>query len=134
RTHVGALDRGELWLWTFALIGIAVAGKFGGALLAARYGGFGWRESAALGTLMNTRGLTELIVLNIGLDLGVISADLFTMLVIMALVTTFMAGPILRLLDPRGELSEPVEEELRQAAGALAGVGASSKAILVAPQ
>ena len=65
---------------------------------------------------MNTRGLTELIVLNIGLDLGVISTQLFTMLVVMALVTTFMAGPLLRLIDPQQELSEPVEEELRRAA------------------
>ncbi len=64
---------------------------------------------------MNTRGLTELIVLNIGLDLGMISTALFTMLVVMALVTTFMAGPALRLLDPRRELSEPPEEELRRA-------------------
>jgi hypothetical protein len=116
RTDVGGLDRGQLWLIALALIGIAIVGKFVGALLAARYGGFAWRESAALGTLMNTRGLTELIVLNIGLDLGVISPALFTMLVIMALVTTFMAAPLLRLIDRRGDLTAAPEEELRPTA------------------
>ena len=105
-------------------------------MLAARYGGFSLRDSAAIGALMNTRGLTELIVLNIGLDLGVISTQLFTMLVVMALVTTFMAGPILRLIDPRHELSEPVEEELRKARAARdeLPVEAPARAILVAPQ
>ena len=113
KTQVNALDRPELWLLTLLLIGVAIAGKFVGASVAARYAGFSSRDSAVIGTLMNTRGLTELIVLNIGLDLGVISQQLFTMLVVMALVTTFMAGPTMRLLDPRGELAEPVEEELR---------------------
>jgi K+:H+ antiporter len=115
KTQVTALNRPELWLLTLALIGVAVVGKFLGAAFAARFSGFKLRDSAAIGTLMNTRGLTELIVLNIGLDLGVISTQLFTMLVVMALVTTFMAGPVLRLIDPRRELSEPVEEELRRA-------------------
>ena len=115
RTEVNALNRPVLWAITLLLIAVAIVGKFVGAMLAARYGGFSLRDSAAIGALMNTRGLTELIVLNIGLDLGVISTQLFTMLVVMALVTTFMAGPILRLIDPRHELSEPVEEELRKA-------------------
>jgi hypothetical protein len=82
---------------------------------------------------MNTRGLTELIVLNIGLDLGMISQSLFTMLVVMALVTTFMAGPALRLIDPREELSAPPEEELRVAARA-EKPARPSRSILVAPQ
>ncbi len=73
------------------------------------------RESAAIGALMNTRGLTELIVLNIGLELGLVSPTLFTMLVIMALVTTFMAGPALRLIDPQKLFSSPPEEEVREA-------------------
>jgi Kef-type K+ transport system membrane component KefB len=136
RTEVNALNRPVLWAITLLLIAVAIAGKFLGAMFAARYGGFGLRDSAAIGALMNTRGLTELIVLNIGLELGVISTQLFTMLVVMALVTTFMAGPILRLIDPRHELSEPVEEELRQAprdTGALP-VPAAARAILVAPQ
>lgn len=137
RTEVNALNRPILWVLTLLLIAVAIAGKFVGAMLAARYGGFSLRDSAAIGALMNTRGLTELIVLNIGLDLGVISTQLFTMLVVMALVTTFMAGPILRLIDPRHELSEPVEEELRQAPRATRDdipVPAPARAILVAPQ
>src|SRR5205814_6608568 len=76
---------------------------------------FSLRDSAVIGALMNTRGLTELIVLNIGLDLGLLSTTMFTMLVIMALVTTFMAGPALRLLDPRRELSASAHDALRQA-------------------
>jgi hypothetical protein len=83
---------------------------------------------------MNTRGLTELIVLNIGLELGVITPVLFAMLVIMALVTTFMAGPLLRLIDPTGELSAPVEEDLRQAERVAAAPGEAmpERSILVA--
>jgi hypothetical protein len=77
---------------------VACIGKFGGTVIASRLVGLRWRDSAALGILMNTRGLVELIVLNIGLDLGVISPKLFTMLVLMALVTTFMTTPILHLL------------------------------------
>src|SRR5207302_11088704 len=76
-----------------------------------RIGGFRLREAAAFGALMNTRGLTELIVLNIALDLHVITQALFTMLVIMALVTTFMTGPLLKLLDPKGTLSDQPEED-----------------------
>jgi hypothetical protein len=86
---------------------------------------------------MNTRGLTELIVLNIGLDLGVISPALFTMLVVMALVTTFMAGPALSLIDPRGELSSPIEEDLRHAPRVTEDEIAApvpTRSILVAPQ
>src|SRR6185369_1728445 len=74
--------------------------KFGGSAVAARLTGLRWKESAALGVLMNTRGLMELIVLNIGLDLGVISPALFTMMVLMALVTTFLTTPLLARLYP----------------------------------
>jgi Kef-type K+ transport system membrane component KefB len=137
KTDVGSLNRPVLWLLTLLLIGVAIAGKWVGAMAAARYGGFSLRDSAAIGALMNTRGLTELIVLNIGLNLGMISPELFTMLVVMALVTTFMAGPALRLIDPRRELSEPPEEELRQAArvgGVDVTAAAELRSILVAPQ
>ncbi|MGZ4320476.1 MAG: cation:proton antiporter [Gaiellaceae bacterium] len=135
KTHVGALNRTELWLITLLLIAVAIVGKFAGAMAAARWGGFTWRESSAIGALMNTRGLTELIVLNIALDIGVISNTLFTMLVVMALVTTFMAGPILRLIDPRGKFSEPVEEELRRASRTTEQVAVvPTRAIMVAPQ
>ena len=83
-----------------AIILAATVGKFGGTLIAARVTGLGWRESAALGTLMNTRGLMELIVLNIGLDLGVIGPTLFAMMVVMALVTTGITAPVLHFLLP----------------------------------
>jgi Kef-type K+ transport system membrane component KefB len=80
------------------IIVVATAGKLGGTLVAARLTGMNWRGAAGLGILMNTRGLMELIVLNIGLDLGVISPTLFTMMVIMALVTTIATTPLLDLL------------------------------------
>jgi len=83
-------------------------GKFGGALVAARLTGLGWRDAAALGTHMNTRGLMELIVLNVGLDLKVISPTLFAMMILMALVTTITASPVLRWLIPHiAEEKEP---------------------------
>jgi hypothetical protein len=78
----------------------ATIGKFGGTLVAARLTGLSWRDAAALGTLMNTRGLMELIVLNIGLDLGVISPTLFAMMVVMALATTAATAPVLQWLIP----------------------------------
>jgi Kef-type K+ transport system membrane component KefB len=137
RTDVGQLNRPVLWLLCLLLIGVAIAGKWLGAMLAARYSGFSVRDSAAIGALMNTRGLTELIVLNIGLSLGMISPALFTMLVVMALVTTFMAGPTLRLIDPRRELSEPPEEELRRAVRVSEEqltIPVPLRSILVAPQ
>jgi len=115
KTDVGSLDRGVMWLYAFALFAVAVAGKWLGAMGAARYSGLRWRDSNALGALMNTRGLTELIVLNVGLDLGIISEALFTMLVLMALATTFMTGPLLRLIDPRRELSSAPEDDIRRA-------------------
>jgi hypothetical protein len=110
--NVGLLDRPVLWLITGGVIAVAIVGKLVGAALAARLGGLDWRASALVGTLMNTRGLSELIVLNVALQQQVISSVLFTMMVLMALITTFMAGPLVRLLDPRNELGAPVEEEL----------------------
>jgi Kef-type K+ transport system membrane component KefB len=98
RTQIGLIDGAANWGLCAAIIAVACTGKFGGSVAAARLTGIGWRDSAALGVLMNTRGLVELVVLNIGLDLGVISTVLFTMLVIMALVTTFMTSPLLQLL------------------------------------
>jgi Kef-type K+ transport system membrane component KefB len=102
RTEIGLLASAADWALCAAIIAVACLGKFGGAVLAARIFGFGWRDSTALGVLMNTRGLVELIVLNIGLDLGILSPTLFTMLVIMALVTTFMTSPLLGLLFRSG--------------------------------
>ena len=90
----------DQWLSCGLIILVATGGKFGGTYVAARLTGLGWRHAAALGTLLNTRGLMELIVLNIGLDLKVISPTLFAMMVVMALVTTMMTSPVLRLLLP----------------------------------
>jgi Kef-type K+ transport system membrane component KefB len=98
RTKIGLVDDLEAWMFTLVIILVATLGKFGGTLAAARATGLNWRLSAALGTLMNTRGLMELIVLNIGLELGVISPKLFAMMVIMALVTTLATTPVLHFL------------------------------------
>jgi Kef-type K+ transport system membrane component KefB len=105
RTDVGLLGEPELWLTAILLFGLAVVGKLVATALAARISGFGWRDAGILGTLMNTRGLTELIILTLGLELCVISEALFTALVLMALVTTFMAGPLLSALEPRRRVS-----------------------------
>jgi Kef-type K+ transport system membrane component KefB/nucleotide-binding universal stress UspA family protein len=101
RTQIGLLNRPELWLLCALVLGVAIAGKYIGTYVAARFSGINKREASALGWLMNTRGLTELIVLNIGLELGVISPLIFTMLVIMALVTTFMTSPLLEWTYPK---------------------------------
>ena len=98
RTQIG-LIRGDQWLICGLIILVACAGKFGGSALAARLTGMNWRDAASLGILMNTRGLMELIVLNIGLDLKVISPTLFAMLVLMAVVTTIATTPVLDLLN-----------------------------------
>jgi Kef-type K+ transport system membrane component KefB len=98
RTQIGLLSGVGEWLVCLAIIAVASLGKFGGSAAAARLSGLGWRDSASLGILMNTRGLMELIVLNIGLDLRVISPTLFAMLVVMAIVTTIATTPVLHLL------------------------------------
>ncbi|WP_375500097.1 cation:proton antiporter [uncultured Nostoc sp.] len=101
KTQIGLLNRPELWLLCALVLGVAIAGKYVGTYVAARVSGINKREASALGWLMNTRGLTELIVLNIGLELKVISPLIFTMLVIMALVTTFMTSPLLEWTYPK---------------------------------
>jgi Kef-type K+ transport system membrane component KefB len=104
RTEIGLVSGWQAWMICGVIIVVATLGKFGGTLAAARFTGLDWRTSAALGVLMNTRGLMELIVLNIGLELGVISPTLFAMMVIMALVTTIATTPVLHLLMGRGGL------------------------------
>ena len=101
RTQIGLVSGINDWLLCGLIILVATAGKFGGTLAAARFTGLGWRESSCLGILMNTRGLMELIVLNIGLDLHVISPKLFAMMVLMALATTLATTPILTLISGR---------------------------------
>ncbi len=112
RTQIGLVHTFGQWLTCLVIIIVASIGKFGGSAIAARFTGMPWRESAALGVLMNTRGLMELIVLNVGLDLGVLSPTLFAMLIVMALVTTFATTPVLNRVYkpesprlPNGELA-----------------------------
>jgi Kef-type K+ transport system membrane component KefB len=100
KTQIGLLNHPQLWVMTGVVIAVACAGKFGGSTLAARACGLGWRESAAIGILMNTRGLMELVILNIGRELGVITDAVFAMMVIMALVTTALTTPILNWVYP----------------------------------
>ena len=99
KTQIGLLNDGSTWLVCGLIIVLAVAGKFGGSFFAAKFTGQSWIDSFAIGALMNTRGLVELIVLNIGYDLGVLSPTVFTMLVLMALVTTFMTSPALYWIE-----------------------------------
>jgi Kef-type K+ transport system membrane component KefB len=98
RTQIGLLNEGYLWVTFGWIILVAVAGKFGGSALAAKMVGQSWKDSFSIGVLMNTRGLMQLIVLNIGFDLGILSAQIFAMMVLMALLTTFMTGPALDLI------------------------------------
>ncbi len=99
RTQIGLINDPFLWKVTACIIGVAVVGKFIGSALAAKFVGQNWRDSLTIGALMNTRGLMELVVLNIGYDLGVLTSEVFTMMVIMALVTTFMTGPALDIIN-----------------------------------
>jgi Kef-type K+ transport system membrane component KefB len=115
RTRVGLLTNREMWAYCLIIIAVAVVGKLGGSMIAARVAGMPWRDSAALGILMNTRGLMELVILNIGLDIGVVSPALFSMMVLMALVTTFMTTPLLHMVLPS---LEPVSTAPRMAAEA----------------
>jgi Kef-type K+ transport system membrane component KefB len=100
RTRIDLVSGLDQWVSCGLIILVATLGKFGGTFVAARLTGLHWRYAAALGTLMNTRGLMELVVLNIGLDLKVISPTLFAMMVLMALVTTMVTSPVLQLLIP----------------------------------
>lgn len=99
RTQIGLINDPYLIKVTSLIILVAVVGKFVGSAIAAKFVGQNWKESLTIGALMNTRGLMELVVLNIGFDLGVLTSEVFTMMVIMALVTTFMTGPALDLIN-----------------------------------
>ena len=110
RTQIGLLNDPYLWKVCVVIILLATAGKFIGSALSAKFVGQSWRESLIIGALMNTRGLMELVVLNIGLDLKVLTPEVFAMMVIMALVTTFMTGPALDLINRF--MKEPAEVPL----------------------
>jgi len=99
RTQVGLLNDAYLWMICGAIILVAITGKFAGSALAARFVGQDWKNSLTIGALMNTRGLVELVALNIGFELGVLTPEIFTMLVIMALITTFMTSPSLDIIN-----------------------------------
>lgn len=99
RTQIGLLNNPELYKIAALVICVAVVGKFIGSAIAAKYVGQDWRTSLSIGALMNTRGLMELVVLNIGYDLGVLSPEIFSIMVMMALVTTFMTGPLLDFIN-----------------------------------
>ncbi len=99
-TSIGLLDQPLHWIITGAVLAVAVVGKWGGGMLAARLSGEAWRESNALGILMNTRGLAEIVILTVGRELGVISPVLFSAMVLMALTTTFMTTPLLAVVYP----------------------------------
>ncbi|MFI9616706.1 cation:proton antiporter [Streptomyces sp. NPDC052023] len=111
RTDVSLLGGDPvLWLWAGAVLAVAVLGKWGGGSVAARLAGRGWRDAMSIGALMNCRGLTELVVLNIGLGLGVIGPDLFTILVLMALVTTAATSPALSWIRRGAKDPDPAED------------------------
>lgn len=109
-TDIGSLASIEQWGITLLLIVVAIVGKFVGCGLTARWNGFSWREAGCIGAMMNTRALMALIVINVGLEQGILDKSLFTMLVMMALVTTLMTTPLLRWLYRGTELEEPIEK------------------------
>lgn len=99
KTQIGLLNQPHLWITFGWLLLVGVAGKLGGVTIAAKVVGQSWKDSLSIGVLMNTRGLMQLIVLNIGYDLGILTPEIFAMMVLMALVTTFMTGPALDLIN-----------------------------------
>ena len=115
RTQIGLLNDIYLWQITGLIVLVAITGKFIGSAFASKIMGQNWRDSLTIGALMNTRGLMELVVLNIGYDLGILSPKVFSMMVIMALVTTFMTGPALDLISMLfKEKSNPIAEKINQ--------------------
>lgn len=116
RTRLDLLTGPGVWLWTLLVLAIAIVGKVGGAVLAARLTGQGWRDAWALGALLNTRGLVELIVLNIAYNAHVFSPTLFTILVVMALVTTMLTTPLLNWLGVADYSKQPANERVLEAA------------------
>ncbi|MET7763956.1 cation:proton antiporter [Streptomyces sp. NPDC005355] len=126
--NVGVLGPAGLTYLGLILV-VAVLGKYAGTVLPARMSGMSWREAGAFGTLMNTRGLTEIVILDIGRQLGVIDTEMFTMMVIMALVTTAMAGPLLHMLGIT-RTAAPHDETRQDPAAPEGGTGRSALAKL----
>ncbi len=120
RTHLDLLSGTSVWFWTAVVLTVAIAGKIGGAALAARWTGQTWKNALALGALLNCRGLVELIVLNIAYNAHVFSPTLFTMLVVMALITTMITAPLLNLLGiPKGDEQPLLPPSLHEDAAAV---------------
>ncbi|GEP41677.1 cation:proton antiporter [Brevifollis gellanilyticus] len=113
RTQIGLLNSMQDWLLCLLIIAVATLGKLGGSAVMARFTGMNWSESLQLGALMNTRGLMELIALNIGYDMGILSPRIFTMLVIMALVTTMLTGPLLSLFGSKQTAADDLRQPTR---------------------
>jgi Kef-type K+ transport system membrane component KefB len=113
RTQLGLITTWQSWLICIGIILVAITGKLGGSTFAARLAGMSWHDALSIGTLMNTRGLMELIALNIGYDLGILPPQIFTMMVLMAISTTFMTGPLLSILGSlkQRDLVQPIKEE-----------------------
>jgi Kef-type K+ transport system membrane component KefB len=112
RTEINLLDDFRSWLMCLGVIAVAITGKLVGSMLMARWTGMSWRDSYSIGVLMNTRGLMELVVLNIGYDLGILPARIFAIMVIMALVTTSMTGPLLSLVKIKERDEEIITETI----------------------
>jgi len=115
RMNLHGLNGGMMWFYCGLIILVAIVGKLFGSMIATRAAGISWRDAAAVGILMNARGLLGLVILNIGLDVGVISPVLFSMMVLMALVTTFMATPLLEWVYPRRQVEAEMSEALERA-------------------
>lgn len=109
RTQISLLNDWQSWAMCGVIVLVAIAGKLGGSMLMSRWTGMSWSNSFAIGALMNTRGLVELVVLNIGYDLGILSGRIFAMMVLMALITTFMTGPLLSLVGTESRAREVAE-------------------------
>jgi Kef-type K+ transport system membrane component KefB len=110
RTQIGLLNDSNLWPICILIILVAILGKFFGSSITARFVGMSWKDSLSIGALMNTRGLMELIVLNIGYDLGILTPEVFAMMVIMALVTTFMTAPLLDVINYFSKKEKPTND------------------------
>ena len=111
RSSIFLITGVQMWLYCAVIIALAIIGKLGGSMITARLNGLPWREAAAIGVLMNTRGLVELVILNIGLDLGILSPALFSMMVLMALITTLMTTPLLAWVYPEHLAHQRFESE-----------------------
>jgi Kef-type K+ transport system membrane component KefB len=127
RTHAGSLTSPLMWGLCFVILAAAIVGKLGGCTLAARWTGSSWREAFTIGALMNTRGLIELVVINLGYELGVIPLSVFFMLVVMAVVTTYMTTPVVRRAIQSTPLAPLLEASpfmaSKRASDAMRGIG-----------